>query len=84
MSAYVKGARGRGVRCVENVKVTGIRTANGAVAGVETEAGDIECEFVVCAAGLWSRHLGRLAGVPTPTMRGPGGTPCTRPSAPGG
>ena len=29
VSAYVKGARGRGVRCIENVKVTGIRTANG-------------------------------------------------------
>ena len=66
VSAYVKGARGRGVRCIENVKVTGIRTANGRVAGVETEAGDIECEFVVCAAGLWSRHLGRLAGVTIP------------------
>ena len=66
VSAYVKGARGRGVRCIENMKVTGIRTANGRVAGVETEAGDIACEFVVCAAGLWSRHLGRLAGVTIP------------------
>ena len=66
VSAYVKGARGRRVRCIENVKVTGIRTANGRVAGVETEAGDIACEFVVCAAGLWSRHLGRLAGVTIP------------------
>ena len=71
VNAYVKGARGRGVRCLENVKVTGVRTANGKVAGVETEAGDgardfIACEFVVCAAGLWSRHLGRLAGVTIP------------------
>ena len=71
VNAYVKGARGRGVRCVENVKVTGVRTANGRVAGVETEAGDgargfVACEFVVCAAGLWSRHLGRLAGVTIP------------------
>ena len=66
VSAYVKGARGRGVRCIENVKVTGIRTANGRVSGVETETGDIACEFVVCAAGLWSRQLGRLAGVTIP------------------
>ena len=71
VNAYVKGARGRGARCLENVKVTGVRTANGRVAGVETEAGDgargfVACEFVVCAAGLWSRHLGRLAGVTIP------------------
>ena len=66
VNAYVKGARGRGAQCVENVAVTGIRCANGRVAGVETTAGDIACEFVVCAAGLWSRHLGRLAGVTIP------------------
>ena len=66
VNAYVKGARGRGVRCIENVTVTGIRIANGAVAGVETDAGDVACEFVVCAAGLWSRDLGRLAGVTIP------------------
>ena len=66
VNAYVKGARGRGVQCVENVTVTGIRSANGRVAGVATTAGDIACEFVVCAAGLWSRHLGRLAGVTIP------------------
>ena len=71
VNAYVKGARGRGARCLENVKVTGIRSANGKVAGVETEAGDgargfVACEFVVCAAGLWSRHLGRMAGVTIP------------------
>ena len=66
VNAYIKGARGRGVRCIENVRVTGIRTANGRVTGVQTDAGDIDCEFVVCAAGLWSRHIGRLAGVTIP------------------
>ena len=66
VNAYVKGARGRGARCIENVKVTGIRRANGKVVGVETEAGPVACEFVVCAAGLWSRQLGRLAGVSIP------------------
>ena len=66
VSAYVKGARGRGVQCIENVEVTGIRRADGRVTGVETTAGDIACEFVVCAAGLWSRHLGRLVGVTIP------------------
>ena len=66
VNAYVKGARGRGVQCIENVEVTAIRSANGKVTGVETTAGNVACEFVVCAAGLWSRHLGRLAGVTIP------------------
>ena len=66
VNAYVKGARGRGAQCIENVEVTGIRQAGGRVTGVETSAGPIACEFVVCAAGLWSRRLGRLAGVTIP------------------
>ena len=66
VNAYVKGARGRGVQCFENVKVTGIRSAGGRVTGVETTAGSIACDYVVCAAGLWSRRLGRLAGVTIP------------------
>ncbi len=66
VNAYVKGARGRGVQCIENVEVTGVRRAEGRVTGVETTAGEIACEYVVCAAGLWSRHLGRLAGVTIP------------------
>ena len=66
VNAYVKGARGRGATCLEHVKVTGFQRHDGRVTGVETDQGDIACEFVVCASGLWSRHLGRLAGVNIP------------------
>ena len=65
-AAYVKGARMHGARCLEGVKVTGIHSEDGRVTGVATELGDIRCDFVVNAAGMWSRELGRLAGVNVP------------------
>lgn len=66
VSAYVKGARMHGATCLEHVKVTGIRSSNGRVRAVSIEQGEIACEFVVCAAGLWSRELGQQAGVNIP------------------
>ena len=66
VAAFIKGARQRGVRCLEGVKVLDIHRKNGRVHGVATDHGDIQAEFVVNAAGLWSRDLGRLAGVNVP------------------
>lgn len=66
VTAFIKGARGRGVRCIEGVKVVGIHRDGDRVRGVATDRGDIQAEFVVNAAGLWSRDLGRLAGVNVP------------------
>lgn len=64
--AFAKGARRLGVRIVEGVAVTGVRTAGGRVTGVATDHGDIEAEHVVNCAGLWGRAVGRLAGVDLP------------------
>ncbi|HEX6844371.1 MAG TPA: FAD-dependent oxidoreductase [Actinomycetota bacterium] len=64
--AYAKGARAGGATVLEGVTVTGIRRANGRVTGVQTDRGDIECETVVVAAGMWGRQLGELAGVALP------------------
>lgn len=64
--AMAKGARNRGVRIVEGVKVTGICKASGRVTGVETDQGKIEAEYVVNCAGMWGREVGRMAGVPLP------------------
>jgi glycine cleavage system aminomethyltransferase T/glycine/D-amino acid oxidase-like deaminating enzyme len=66
VAAFIKGARQRGVRCLEGVKVLDILRGDGRVRGVATDQGDIQAEFVVNAAGLWSRELGRLAGVNVP------------------
>jgi 4-methylaminobutanoate oxidase (formaldehyde-forming) len=64
--ALSKGARMGGAKVLENVKVTGIRQDNGRVTGVSTDQGDITAEYVVLAAGMWSRELGRAAGVNVP------------------
>lgn len=60
------GARRLGVRIVEGVRVTGIRVKDGAVTGVDTDHGLIECEFVVNCAGMWARQLGEKHGVTIP------------------
>ena len=60
------GARKLGVKIVEGVRVTGIRSDRGAVTGVETDQGTIECEFVVNCAGMWARQLGAAHGVSIP------------------
>lgn len=64
--ALAKGARQRGVRIFEGVKVTGITKARGRVTGVVTEHGPIRAEYVVNCAGLWGREVGRMAGVNVP------------------
>jgi len=65
-SAFVKGARQRGVKCLEGIKVTAINQANGKVTGVVTDQGPISADFVVNCAGLWGREVGKMAGVSVP------------------
>src|SRR5690606_16980798 len=64
--SLAKGARSRGARIIERVRVTGISTANGAVTGVETDRGAIAAEIVVNCAGQWARKVGLMCGVPVP------------------
>ncbi|MCH8002521.1 MAG: FAD-dependent oxidoreductase, partial [Proteobacteria bacterium] len=64
--ALAKGARMGGARIFEDTKVTGILSARGRVAGVQTEHGDIKAEVVVNCAGLWAREVGLMAGVAVP------------------
>jgi len=64
--AFVKGARQRGAKCLEGVKVTGILHGNGRVTGVKTDHGDIRSDFVVNCGGMWARDIGRMAGVNVP------------------
>ncbi len=64
--ALAAGARSRGARIFENVKVTRILTEGGRATGVETEAGTIHADKVVIAGGMWSRELGKSIGVSIP------------------
>jgi 4-methylaminobutanoate oxidase (formaldehyde-forming) len=60
------GARALGVRVVEGVTVTGVRTRAGSVSGVGTDHGEVECEYVVNCSGMWARQLGEAHGVVIP------------------
>ena len=64
--ALAKGARNRGARIFERVKVTGIKVEAGRACGVETDHGFISAEYVVNCAGMWARDVGLMAGVNVP------------------
>jgi glycine cleavage system aminomethyltransferase T/glycine/D-amino acid oxidase-like deaminating enzyme len=65
-AALARGARNRGAVVRERTRVTGILTAGGAVAGVRTDAGDVEAEVAVNCAGQWAKQLGATCGVTVP------------------
>ena len=64
--ALAKGARQKGAKIFEQIKVTGILKEKGRAAGVETAEGAIRAEHVVNCAGMWGRAVGRMAGVSVP------------------
>jgi glycine cleavage system aminomethyltransferase T/glycine/D-amino acid oxidase-like deaminating enzyme len=68
--SLAKGARMRGARIFEGIKVTGVRVARGRVIGVTWKSadneGEIGCATLVNCAGQWAREFGRMAGVNVP------------------
>ncbi len=52
-----KAARQNGATIVEHCPVKKILTRNNKIVGVETEKGNIECEYIVLTAGMWSRQI---------------------------
>src|SRR5690349_10202293 len=64
--ALAKGARMRGARIVEKTRVIGVTTADGAVTGVRTDAGDIEADIVVNCAGQWAKQVAAMVGANVP------------------
>ena len=64
--ALARGARQRGARIVEGVKVTGITRAGGRATGVTTEQGEVRADVVVNCAGMWAREVGALADSSVP------------------
>ncbi|QIK66845.1 FAD-dependent oxidoreductase [Nocardioides sp. HDW12B] len=51
---------------VPNVEVTGMDVVDGALRAVRTDQGDIACDTVVIACGVWSPHLAAMAGASIP------------------
>jgi len=65
-NALAEGGRRLGVRVCEGVRLNGVRVERGAVSGVETSGGAIECEVVVDAGGIYANEIAALAGVRVP------------------
>ncbi|MCD4532958.1 FAD-dependent oxidoreductase [Nocardioides sp. cx-169] len=61
-SALAAGA----LTVVPTVEVTGMDVQDGRIRRVRTSGGDIETEYVVIAAGVWSPQLGDMAGISIP------------------
>ncbi len=64
--SLARGARQAGARIAEGVPVLDVLTDRGAVTGVRTAHGDVECEVVVNCAGMWARQLAARTGVSVP------------------
>ncbi|WP_274630077.1 GcvT family protein [Arvimicrobium flavum] len=69
--ALAKGARNRGVRITENVKVTAVHQTGGRVTGVAWQGDDgatgtVRADIVINCAGMWGRELAARSGVTLP------------------
>ncbi|MGB0493128.1 MAG: GcvT family protein [Paracoccaceae bacterium] len=65
VQAYASAARKKGAEYYEEVKVDSLeQLTDGWI--VKTDKGNIKCEHVVNAAGLWAKQVGRMAGIELP------------------
>ena len=82
--ASMRGLRSKsealGVELHAPVRVTGFRIDGGAVAGVQTDRGEIACDQVVVAAGPWVRDFWHMLDLPSEIdVRGRDGNVYRRP-----
>ena len=66
--AMAKGARQRGAEIYTFNPVSGISQAPGGEWVVHTQNGDITCEIIVNAAGLWTSAIGAMVGLYLPVI----------------
>lgn len=65
-TALIKGAKQRGAQLFENVTVEDVVIRDRRVVAVRTPRGEISCERVLLAGGLWTHRLAKKLGVPVP------------------
>ena len=66
--AVAKAATQLGAEVYTRTRVTAIEISTGGeVSGVKTDKGDIRCEVVVNAAGIWGAQVAAMAGVAIPS-----------------
>ncbi len=67
-SMIAKAAMARGAVILEDCAVRSLSRSAGRVSGVVTEKGEIACDQVILAGGLWSRRFLGNMGVALPTL----------------
>ncbi len=67
-TSMAKFAKDLGVEIYTNTRVTGIKlSAKGEIERVVTDKGEIRCEIVINAAGLWAPRIAAMVGLHFPT-----------------
>jgi 4-methylaminobutanoate oxidase (formaldehyde-forming) len=67
-TSMVNFAKELGVEVHTNTRVTGIKvSAKGEVEAVVTDKGEVRCEIIVNAAGMWAPRVAAMAGLHVPT-----------------
>ena len=65
-NVLAKAAKMEGAKIFEKTLVKKILVKNNRICGVETSNGNIDCEYVVLASGMWSRQIGEDINVSIP------------------
>ena len=65
-NVLAKAAKMEGAKIFEKTPVEKILVKDKKIIGVQTKFGKIDCEYVVIAAGMWSRQIGEDIGVSIP------------------
>lgn len=66
LEGFSRKATENGAAVQSETEVLSIETRNGAVVGVETDRGKIECEKVILCAGAWAREIAKTAEIDLP------------------
>ncbi|MGV8938119.1 MAG: GcvT family protein [Allorhizobium sp.] len=66
--AYAKSAKKNGAEIYLHTKVEDLAQLEDGTWRVITDKGEIRCEHVVNAAGLWAREVGRMVGLELPVL----------------
>ncbi len=66
--AYANAAKKHGANIFTHTKVTGIKTDKNHVKEVQTTKGSVKTDFVVNAAGIWSKDIAKMVNIKTPNV----------------
>lgn len=66
VSSYAQAARRSGATIFQGTRVTGVRTLDGRVVGVDTTAGKFDAPVIVNCAGSWAAQIAAMTGVWAP------------------